>query len=119
MRIDIIQHYITTVALPRLTHLQFLVIAELMRGAERGRELRSSLGTAGVRQSGPAFYQMMAGMEDGGLVEGWYEQQVVDGQIIRERHYRVLAPGKRAWQHSRDFYASVVSSLPPRLARES
>lgn len=104
-------------ALPRLTHLQFLVVSQLLRGSARGREVRRRLREEGVRQSGPGFYQMMAGLEDGGLVEGWYEQQIVEGQIIRERHYRVLAPGKRAWQHCRDFYARALGSLPPELAR--
>jgi hypothetical protein len=95
-------------ALPRLTHLQFRVIAGLLRGSARGRQLRDCLEEAGVRQSGPAFYQMMAGLEDAELVSGWYEQQIVDGQIIRERHYKVLAGGKKAWRESRDFYLRVI-----------
>ena len=103
-------------ALPRLTHLQFLVIAELSRGSARGRHLRGCLEEAGVRQSGPAFYQMMAGLEDAEYVSGWYEQQIVDGQIIRERHYKVLAGGKRAWRESRDFYLRVIGVPRPGLA---
>jgi hypothetical protein len=95
--------------LPRLTHLQFLVVSNLLRGAARGRDLRGRLRDAGIRQSGPAFYQMMAALEDGGYVSGWYEQQVVDGQIIRERHYKVLAAGKTAWLGCRDFYLRAVS----------
>jgi hypothetical protein len=90
--------------LPRLTHLQFIVVAELSRGSAAGRAVRERLKTAGVRQSGPAFYQLMAGLEDGGFVSGWYEQQIVEGQIIRERHYKVLAAGARAAEESRDFY---------------
>lgn len=96
-------------SLPRLTHLQFLVISELLRGAERGRDLRTRLRAAEVRQSGPAFYQMMAGLEDAGFVSGRYEQQIVDGQIIRERHYKVLASGKTAWKTSRDFYLRMTA----------
>jgi len=96
-------------SLPRLTHLQFLVISELLRGVARGRDLRSRLRAAGVRQSGPAFYQMMAGLEDAGFVSGWYEQQIVEGQIIRERHYKVLASGKTAWRTSRDFYLRTTA----------
>ena len=99
-------------ALPQLTHLQFLVVSELLRGAEKGRDLRSALKSDGVRQSGPAFYQMMASLEDAEFVEGWYEQQVVEGQIIRERHYRVLAGGRKAWQHSREFYTRTIKATP-------
>jgi DNA-binding PadR family transcriptional regulator len=91
-------------SLPKLTHLQFLVISELLRGAGRGRDLRARLRAAGVRQSGPGFYQMMATLEDAGFVSGRYEQQIVDGQIIRERHYKVLSSGQAAWKTSRDFY---------------
>jgi hypothetical protein len=97
-------------ALPRLTHLQFLVVSELLRGDTRGRDLRARLKAADVRQSGPAFYQMMAGLEDAAFVSGWYEQQIIDGQIIRERHYTVLASGKKAWQASRDFYLRAIGA---------
>jgi DNA-binding PadR family transcriptional regulator len=98
--------------IPRLTHLQFLVLAVLLRGDVRGRDLRASLRDAGVRQSGPAFYQMMALLEDGGYVSGWYDQRVVDGQILRERHYKVLAKGAKACQESRAFYLGLF--LAPR-----
>lgn len=100
-------------ALPRLTHLQMAVLTELLRGKSRGRELRERLVAHGVRQSGPAFYQMMAGLEDGGYVSGWYEQQIVEGQIIRERHYRVLASGRRAWQECHAFYHKSLRGPEP------
>ena len=103
-------------ALPQLTHLQFLVLSHLAAGETSGREVRAFLREQGVRQSGPAFYQFAAGMEDAGYVEGWYEQQIVDAQIIRERHYRVLAAGRRAFQRSRDFYAAALG-INPRLLR--
>ncbi|HEY2824747.1 MAG TPA: hypothetical protein VGI83_04310 [Gemmatimonadales bacterium] len=96
--------------IPRLTHLQFLVVSLLMKGAAPGRDIRTSLKREHVRQSGPAFYQMMAGLEDHGVVEGWYEQQIVDAQIIRERHYKVLAEGKKSWKECRDFYARVLGA---------
>jgi hypothetical protein len=102
--------------LPQLTHLQFLVVSELLRGAGRGRDVRTRLRDVGVRQSGPAFYQMMAGLEDAGFVSGWYEQQIIDGQIIRERHYKVLSSGKKAWQGSRDFYLRAIGAGNPGLA---
>lgn len=103
--------------LPKLTHRQFLVVSHLLRGPTRGRAIRTALKAAGARQSAPAFYQFMAGLEDAGLVEGWYEQQTVDSQIIRERHYRLLAAGRRAWQQSRDFYVSTLATVPRHLAR--
>src|SRR5690242_17380857 len=95
--------------IPHLTHLQFLVVSLLMKGDAPGRAVRDSLKREGVRQSGPAFYQMMAALEDNGIVQGHYEQQIVDGQIIRERHYKVLAEGRKSWQQCRDFYARLLA----------
>jgi len=97
--------------LPRLSHLQFLVLGHLLAGPAAGREVRRRLQDFGIRKSGPAFYQLMVRMEDGGLVEGWYEQQIVDSQIIRERHYRVLGTGRKAWEHSRAFYRQAIGEF--------
>lgn len=93
---------------PPITHLQFLVLATL-RGAPRlGRHLRRELGRRGVRRSAPAFYQMMARLEDAGLVAGEYDQKIVDGQIIKERRYTLTEPGAAAWKLTRDFYAESL-----------
>jgi hypothetical protein len=79
-----------------------------MPGGMTGRSLRDGLRGHGVKKSGPSFYQLMSRMEDAGLVKGWYEQQIVESQIIRERHYKLLAAGRKAWRLSRDFYAQAV-----------
>ncbi len=94
--------------LPELSHLQFVVIGSLTGGERTGREVRRELKRYRVRQSGPAFYQMMARLEKAGLVEGWYTQEVVDGQIIKERCYRVTGAGSKAWQECRRFYAQAI-----------
>jgi len=94
--------------IPRLSHLQFLVLGAL-RGRElAGREVRVHLEGFGVHKSGPAFYQLMARLEDAGLVRGRYRQEVVEGQIIRERLYVASADGLRAWDGSRDFYLRAI-----------
>jgi hypothetical protein len=102
--------------LPKFTHLQFLAVSELARGPATGRAIRERLRAAGVRQSGPAFYQLMATLEDNNFVAGWYEQQVVDGQIIRERHYKVLAAGIRAVDQSLEFYRRGEAAWRARVA---
>lgn len=93
--------------LPPLTHLQFIVIAALLAGERAGKDVRRELAAHGVRRSGPAFYQMMARLEDAHWITGSYTQDIVDGQIIKERRYRVTPSGQRAWNRTRDFYASV------------
>ena len=52
---------------------------------------------------------MMARLEDAGWVEGSYTQQIVDGQIIKERGYRITATGQKAWTATRDFYLDTAS----------
>lgn len=97
--------------LPAITHLQFLVLGMLLGQARAGRDIREDMRRHGVRRTAPAFYQMMARLEDANLVEGWYEQHVVDGQLIKERHYRLRPAGARAWTATRDFYLARVHAF--------
>jgi DNA-binding PadR family transcriptional regulator len=91
--------------LPKLSHAQFAVLSSLMGGPASGRDIRKCLAEFGMRQGGPAFYQLMARMEDANFVVGSYEQKIVKSQIIRERHYRITAVGRGAWNDTRQFYA--------------
>ena len=95
--------------LPRLTPLQFLVLGSLLANEQRGSELRQELARHRIRRSGPAFYQMMARVEDAGWVTGFYRQRVEDGQTLKERWYRITASGTRAWTETRDFYGAVAA----------
>jgi hypothetical protein len=96
-------------ALPALTHLQFIVIGALLAGEQSGKDIRCELKRQGVRRTAPAFYQMMARLEDAAWIDGFYTQEVVDAQIIKERRYRVTPAGVRAWNSTRDFYAAVAA----------
>ena len=97
-------------SLPSITHLQFLVL-ESLDGAERaGRDLRALLARHGIRRSAPAFYQMMSRLEDAGFVEGWYDQKVVDGQILKERRYRLTRAGRRPLDETRAFYREQLAA---------
>ena len=89
---------------PELTHLQFLVISKLLNGECSGRNLREQLAKSKVKKSGPAFYQMMARLEDANLVEGWYDEKVVEGQMIRERKYKLKGHGRTAYDRIVRFY---------------
>jgi len=44
-------------------------------------------------------------------VAGRYQQEIVDGQIIRERCYRATAIGRRACAESREFYLKWIGRL--------
>ena len=90
--------------LPDLTHLQFAIVDVLGPREKSGRELRQGLQKLRIRKSGPAFYQLMARLEEAGVVKGRYDQKIVEGQIIKERRYKLTGKGVRAWQRSRDFY---------------
>ena len=94
--------------LPPLSSLQFSVLTALLAASRNGHALRRALRERGVRRTLAAFYQLMARLEDAGFVEGWYEQEVIRGQLIKERHYRITAAGTEAWQATRKFYAEVA-----------
>ena len=105
--------------LPEVTHLQFLVLGILRGGARTGHAVRKALARHGVRRSGPAFYQMMARLEDANLVAGEYDQKIVDAQIIKERRYSLTPPGESAWAATRAFYdeaIGVYGAVKPRTA---
>jgi DNA-binding PadR family transcriptional regulator len=103
--------------LPDITHLQFLLLTALLEGERSGRELRECLAKEGQRKSAPAFYQVMARLEDARFVEGWYEQKLIDGQAFKERRYKLTGPGLRAWEEVRDFYLRQAERHPrPGLA---
>ncbi|MBA4191772.1 MAG: hypothetical protein C0467_27650 [Planctomycetaceae bacterium] len=101
--------------LPELSHLQLLLLHGLLEGDRTGRELRSVLNEQRHRTSSPAFYQLMARMEDAGLVKGRYTKKVVEGQIIKERVYRILAAGRAAFDAACAFYRSLDANHHPRL----
>jgi DNA-binding PadR family transcriptional regulator len=100
--------------LPDISHLQFAVLGLLLTGEQTGRAVRAQLRQLRVRQTGPAFYQMMARLEDDGLVDGRYEQKVVAGQILRERRYTITDAGRKSWTESRRFYLETIRSAEKR-----
>ena len=96
---------------PKLSHIQFMILTLLRSEDASGKQIREALHRAGVRRSGPGFYQIMSRMEDAGFVRGKYRQEIVDGQIIRERSYEIAASGRRACRDSRDFYLEWIGRL--------
>lgn len=94
--------------LPTITHLQFQVLGILTNGEKPGQAVRNNLREQGVKKSGPGFYQMMARLEDAGLVNGWYQQKEIDGQIVKERWYKLTAIGSKSWRSTSDFYSRQV-----------
>jgi DNA-binding PadR family transcriptional regulator len=94
--------------LPELTSLQFAVLSVLMGSKRTGRYIREKLAEQGVRKSLAAFYQLMARLEEAGMVRGWYEKVTLDGQVIKERHYEIVAHGESCWNQTRDFYAAAA-----------
>jgi hypothetical protein len=102
--------------LPPLSHLQFAVLDALGSVTLTGKQVRGSLAEIGIKKSGPSFYQLMARLEESKMVQGWYDQKIVDGQIIKERHYRITGDGKRAVQVTARFYQNRNSSPIPTFA---
>ncbi len=97
--------------LPSVTHLQFIILGLLNEGTSSGKELREELRRAGVRHSGPSFYQIMARLEDAGLVTGAYKQREVESHVVRERWYELTTPGLEAWRLSSEFYLTWIERV--------
>ena len=92
--------------LPELTSLQFLVMEVIGAHKVRGADIRDRLKREhGVNKTGPAFYQLMARLEESKFAEGWYEQEIIDGQIIKQRFYKVTGLGERARRETLKFYS--------------
>lgn len=102
--------------LPELSHLQYAVLDCVGTGTVSGKDLRKSLSKLGLKQSGPSFYQMMARLEESKFVEGKYSQEVIDGQIIKERQYRILGDGLRAMRQTEHFYNRKTKHISGRPA---
>lgn len=100
--------------IPKLTHLQFLVLGLLREAEQPGRVIREALAAHGVRRSAPAFYQLMARLERDRLVDGWYEQISAGDQAVTERRYRLRPSGAKLWAEARDFYTTLIAQAAPR-----
>jgi len=96
---------------PELTHLQFLVLTTLMSSEKAGSEIRDELKKEGAKKSLASFYQLMARLEEAGMVHGRYEPIEVDGYLVKERRYKVKGQGKRAWNQTRNFYTRLPLAL--------
>jgi len=90
--------------IPETTHLQFLILCAIGGTLGPGREVRERLAAEGYDKSLPAFYQMMARMEDAGLVTGSTHPIHVGDQTVTERRYKVTAAGRRARLDAIAFY---------------
>jgi DNA-binding PadR family transcriptional regulator len=90
--------------IPEITHLQFLVLCAIGGTQRPGREVREKLAEEGCDKSLPAFYQMMARMEDAGLVVGSTHPIHVGDQTVTERRYKVTGAGHKARQDTIEFY---------------
>jgi DNA-binding PadR family transcriptional regulator len=94
--------------LPTLTSLQFLILGALLGGEKSGRAIRQNLIDQGTRRTAPAFYQLMARLEDSRFVELRYEKKTVQGQTVTENWYKITGVGARAWHETRDFYLNAA-----------
>jgi len=93
--------------MPELSHLQFAVLKVLGAAERSGKDLRAGLSEHGLKKSGPAFYQMMARLEEADFVKGSYKQEIIDGQIIKERQYKITGNGVRAFNATQQFYSGA------------
>ena len=103
--------------MPPLSGLQFLVLQAIGARERCGKDVREELARHGPRKSLPSFYQLMARLEDSGFVAGSYRSTEIDGQVVKERWYKVTGAGHRANERTRDFYSRAPAVVVPGGAR--
>jgi DNA-binding PadR family transcriptional regulator len=105
--------------LPKITHLQAFVIQLIASGDHSGRFIRSRLEEIGEQKSEAAFYQLMARMEQAGLVAGNYLVSVINGQTIKERRYHATIQGMTEFLAAEQFYSQAKrkSRIPEPLQK--
>lgn len=92
--------------------LELAILSALEKVDEiEGRELRSRLHQQGFRLSAVRFYQIMAHLEDGKVVEGWCMDKTVHGIVLRSRWYRLRHEDGRRGEEKR-FQRAIRSLLP-------
>ena len=94
-----------------LSDVKFLVLTELMQGVRSGREIREELEKQSAKKSLAAFYQIMARMEDEGMIRGWYETKRIDDQTVKSRHYEILGSGRVAWEKQMELFNTAASKI--------
>ena len=94
--------------LPELTHLQFAVLHCLMGGAQCGRTIREKLNKVMCFKTVPAFYQLMDQLENSKFVNGWYKNNVIDGNTFKERLYQATEKGLSVYNNTVLFYQSRI-----------
>lgn len=104
--------------LPKCSHLQIAVLSCLGTNEMSGRELRASLKASGIRKSGAAFYQLMARLEDSDWVVGRYHEDMLHGEKVRERRYKVTGAGRQARAEALAFYENVGKATFGKLQPE-
>lgn len=89
---------------PRMTPLQFAILT-LISTEIKGEELRNKLKKFyGIEEFGPKFYQLMDRLETLRWISSRFEQKVINGQIMREKFYRITEHGLLALVATREFY---------------
>lgn len=96
--------------IPEITFVQAAVLKILSDGEQAGSYIREKLAKQGHPKDGPSFYQFMSRLEKSKYVEGRYIQEIVDGQIIKQRLYMITAPGKKVLAEVETFSEKLTSS---------
>lgn len=70
--------------------------SENLKAEQSGRDLKSHLAQQGHNKSGPAFYQMMARLEDRGLVQSESFEEWLEGYKVKRKKYVITPDGVSA-----------------------
>ena len=103
--------FVTDELRPSFSSVRVIVIWSVSTmNAEIPRAVRSSKPVRAKSRIVPpnAALSAVRMLGEAGLVEGRYETKVIDGQHIKERHYRITGKGTTTWESAREFWQEVL-----------
>lgn len=93
---------------PPLSWVHYVVLNIIGDATISGAEIREQLREVDHETSLPSFYTMMRGLEDKGLVHGFYEPITVKGHVVRERRYTSTRAGREAVAATLECYLGMA-----------
>jgi len=89
--------------IPKITHLQLLILVVLSKGEMSGFQLRNRLKELNIKSDGPKFYQMMKRLEVDLFISNSKKVYTVNEQIYHQNIYCITASGKNHMKIGLDF----------------
>lgn len=94
--------------IPKISHLQFMILQSLHTEEKTGKQLRNELRLEGVKRTKAAFYQLMNRMEWSGLIKSNYKGETPEYQQLKDKYFNITKKGIIFYTKTIEFYSRFV-----------